>query len=259
MSKELPDPWGSELGPRGIHSYRDLAAATGVGVETVRRLVTGGRTSASTVNTVADALFNGDRNKVWSMYGVGVRDYGDWQLPPEASLLTDKQREAVLALIRVMAPEIGRPQASGDVEEAPVVAWFDSDAPADPEGKSREFVAGLASVVTSRSEQDQPAIHTVGEGATGQFFSAFMRDLHKRLAPKGDLQGSDLAPADEAALDLIDSTPELLEGALPPAELEELRAIAARRHVGRTPGQRARDVMAHSGEESQDTGGVEPS
>lgn len=106
MNNELPDPWGAELGERGIHSYRDLAAATGVGHETTRRLVLGGRTSVGTVNRVADKLFGGDRNKVWRMHGKALEDHGDWTLPDEASLLTDKQREAVKAVILAMAPSV---------------------------------------------------------------------------------------------------------------------------------------------------------
>lgn len=106
MSNELPDPWGAELGERGIHSYRDLAGATGVSAETARRLVVGGRTSVGTVNQVADKLFGGDRNKVWRMHGAAVTDHGDWQLPPEASLLDDRQREAIRAVVLAMAPAV---------------------------------------------------------------------------------------------------------------------------------------------------------
>ncbi len=104
MSKELPEPWGSELGPKGIHSYRDLAAATHVGHETLRRLVTGASTSVETVNKVADAVFDGDRNHVWSLRGADVQDFGDWRLPAEASLLDDDQRAAIVAVVKGMVP-----------------------------------------------------------------------------------------------------------------------------------------------------------
>lgn len=108
MNAELPEPWGAELSERHIHSYRDFAAAVGDGIghETLRRLVTGGKTSPQTVNKVADKLFGGDRNKVWRLYGVAVEDHGDWTLPPEASLLSSTQRDAVLAVVKAMLPDL---------------------------------------------------------------------------------------------------------------------------------------------------------
>lgn len=109
MNGELPEPWASELGPKGIHSYRALGRAADVGHETARRLVLGGRTSVGTVNQVADTLFGGDRDKVWSLHGVNVNDHGDWSLPAEASLLTEKQREAIRAVIQAMTPAIEAP------------------------------------------------------------------------------------------------------------------------------------------------------
>lgn len=106
MSKELPGEWGKRLGPKGIHSYRDLAARVGHGISqgTMHRLVTGKATSADTVNKVADAVFDGDRDLVWRLRGSRRRDYGDWTLPPEASLLTEEQRSAILAVVQAMVP-----------------------------------------------------------------------------------------------------------------------------------------------------------
>ena len=104
MSTELPEPWASALGPKGIHSYRDFGKAAGIAHETARRLCNAGSTSSKTVNAVAETLFGGDSTKVWAMYGAAVQDYGPWELPPEASLLRPDQRSAVLAIVKAMLP-----------------------------------------------------------------------------------------------------------------------------------------------------------
>lgn len=110
MSNELPGEWGRRLSPRGIHSYRQMAdavsAVTGEGISqgTMHRLVVGKATSAETVNTVADALFGGDRDLVWRLRGSSRQDHGDWSLPADASLLNKDQRNAILAVIRAMVP-----------------------------------------------------------------------------------------------------------------------------------------------------------
>ncbi len=104
MSKELPGDWGKLLEPKGIHSYRDLAQAADIPVGTAHRLVTG-KTSAATVNRVADELFDGNRDLVWELRGSTRRDHGDWELPDGSSLLTPAQRSAVRAVIVAMLPE----------------------------------------------------------------------------------------------------------------------------------------------------------
>lgn len=104
MTQELPEPWAAELSSKGMHSFRAVALRIGVSPETVRRLMTGGSTSAGTVEKVADEFFDGNRTKVWELYGVALKDYGPWELPPEASLLNSKQRAAVLAVVNAMLP-----------------------------------------------------------------------------------------------------------------------------------------------------------
>lgn len=114
MSNELPEPWAAALAPKGIHSYRDMAAAVGQTThETMRRLCTGGATSAATVAKVADALFGGEATRVWSMYGVALEDFGPFELPAEARLLNDEQREAVRRVVLAMIPKDKR-QGGGD-------------------------------------------------------------------------------------------------------------------------------------------------
>lgn len=119
MNNELPEPWATELAPKGIHSYRDLGAAAGIAHETARRLCTSGRTSAATVNKVAAALFGGDSTKVWALYGAPLRDHGPWELPEEARLLDEEQRAAVLAVVMAMVPkEVKRGGGDGDVKDS---------------------------------------------------------------------------------------------------------------------------------------------
>jgi hypothetical protein len=101
----LPEPWRSALETKGVRSKRGLATKAGIAPQTAKRLIDGeGRPSAETVAAVADALFAGDRDFVWGLAGLAHADHGDWELPPEASLLDPEQREAVLAVIRAMLP-----------------------------------------------------------------------------------------------------------------------------------------------------------
>lgn len=105
----LPEPWRSALEPKGVTTKRGLATKTGIAPQTAKRLIDGmGRPSVETVAAVADALFNGDRDRVWALAGYQHADRGDWQLPPEASLLNDEQRAAVIAVVRAMLPASAR-------------------------------------------------------------------------------------------------------------------------------------------------------
>lgn len=112
----LPEPWRSALEPKGVRSKRGLATKAGIAPQTAKRLIDGeGRPSPETVTAVADALFAGDRNRVWELAGQSRQDFGDWQLPREASQLNPEQRAAVLAIVRAMLPpESGR--GDGDVD-----------------------------------------------------------------------------------------------------------------------------------------------
>lgn len=136
MNNELPGEWGRLLGPKGLHSYRDVEARTGISKGTVHRLMNGGPTSHPTVNAIADALFDGDRDLVWSLRGEALSDHGDWQLPPESSLLNGDERRAVNQIIRLFAEnkKVGwaiAEQASKDVESAQLRAVA-----TDPSGTS---------------------------------------------------------------------------------------------------------------------------
>lgn len=116
MSRDpLPEPWRSELEIKGISSKRGLATKAGISPQTAKRLIDGeGSPSHATVAAVADALFDGDRERVWRLAGFDRQDHGDWTLPPEASLLDPDQRAAVLAVVRAMLPA---EQRAGDGDD----------------------------------------------------------------------------------------------------------------------------------------------
>jgi hypothetical protein len=111
----LPEPWRSELEIKGIHSKRGLATKAGISPQTAKRLIDGeGSPSHATVAAVADAIFGGNRDRVWELAGFERQDHGDWSLPPEASLLDPEQRAAVLAVVRAMLPP---EQRAGDGDD----------------------------------------------------------------------------------------------------------------------------------------------
>lgn len=117
MSRDpLPEPWRTALESKGISSKRGLATKVGISPQTAKRLIDGeGKPSPETVAAVADELFNGDRTRVWELAGESRQDYGDWQLPAEASQLDPDQRAAVLAVVRAMLPpEVRRGETGGD-------------------------------------------------------------------------------------------------------------------------------------------------
>jgi transcriptional regulator with XRE-family HTH domain len=90
--------------PKGISSGRQLATKSGVSPETIWRMFRGeGVVSHETVVAVADVLFGGDRNRVYELAESARRDHGGtFELPPDASRLTPRQRDAVLAVVRSM-------------------------------------------------------------------------------------------------------------------------------------------------------------
>lgn len=105
MSDELPEPWGSALSGKGIHSYGDLAAAIGGSKSKAHRLVTGGGTSNATIQAVADKFFGGDADRVHELLGSTRKSYGPWTPPDAVHLLTPKQRRALEVVIAAMTPE----------------------------------------------------------------------------------------------------------------------------------------------------------
>lgn len=136
----MPTPWRQPLEVKGITSKRGLAARAGISPATASRLIDGvGTPSVETVAAVADSVFDGDRDRVWALAGFDRRDSGDWTLPPEASLLDQEQRAAVLAVVRAMLPPDQR-TGDGDVDRdatpmtpAQLHQWASADRPTPTE------------------------------------------------------------------------------------------------------------------------------
>lgn len=122
MSNELPEPWGSELSEKGVHSYGDLAAGLGISKGTAHRLVTGA-TSPTTVQKMADKYFAGDADRVYELRKSTLRGYGPWNPPESVMLLSPRQRAAIEAVIAAMVPdeqrEGGGERADGSATNKP--------------------------------------------------------------------------------------------------------------------------------------------
>lgn len=120
MRQEVPEPWASAMVERGFvyanrPSLRALARAAGIpSSETVRALVHGlSSPSIETVDALADALGQ-PRVEVARWVGESRATTRPFTLPPEASLLTTEEQDAVRDLIVA----IGKPRrASNDRAE----------------------------------------------------------------------------------------------------------------------------------------------
>lgn len=113
---ELPEPWRTAAERAGVRqSLRGLAEEAGVGHPTVKRLITGDRTSPKTVMAVAGAL-RVDEGTVRSWANIEPPVGEPWA-PPEASrLLSPRARAALTELILAITDEReGGSSASTDV------------------------------------------------------------------------------------------------------------------------------------------------
>lgn len=108
VRRETPEPWASamidqDLVDRGSPSLSALARASGVSVETVRRMVYGmGESGPTSVEAVAAALHVNVR-KVTEWVGQSRSVASAYVPPVEANLLSARQRKAVDELIRSIA------------------------------------------------------------------------------------------------------------------------------------------------------------
>lgn len=166
MSNELPEPWGSALSPKGVHSYRDLATGLDISTGTAYRLVTG-RTSPRTVQRAADKYFDGDANKVYEMRASTLKGYGPWEPPEAVMLLGPQQRAALEAVIAAMVPEEHRATGGeqGEQRDTPAtkvdppdeggsVTPIKKPPPRTPSGAARQA--------------EKPAARTTGKGTRAQ-------------------------------------------------------------------------------------------
>ncbi|KQP83781.1 hypothetical protein ASF35_02020 [Aeromicrobium sp. Leaf291] len=70
-----------------------------------------GRPDAGSVRKVAAVLSEGDTDVVWKLIGTGHADYGDFPLATiedDLLLLTPKQRQSLIAIVKSMADPEGK-------------------------------------------------------------------------------------------------------------------------------------------------------
>lgn len=98
----MPAEWLPLLEAKGCGSYRALALKAGVAPATVIRLLNSeGAPELATVDAVS-AVLGLSTNDVLELHGTNARDYGPVDWPEEARLLTERQREAIVAVIKSM-------------------------------------------------------------------------------------------------------------------------------------------------------------
>lgn len=143
----------------GLYSFRALADKAELGTTTVTSLVYGRRQSdEQTVQAVADAL----RLKVttirsWASQALGQE--APFELPPEANQLNQRQRQAILTVVRTMLDPAGQVDAttgSGKTENA-IGQVVDLARPALPDLSRVAARRGHSEGKRRRSEQDSDA------------------------------------------------------------------------------------------------------
>lgn len=142
MSKEPSGPWVAPMeqvgatDPRnGRPSWNRLAELADVSTTTVTQMVSGKRsTSPATVKKIAAALrVEPEDVSSWLNLRKPVRT--TWQPPPEADLLTDRQRDAVAELIRAFTSA----EQGGVEEHADSSAANKAPSPADQLGTQDDY------------------------------------------------------------------------------------------------------------------------
>jgi hypothetical protein len=100
---DIPAPWREAMENAGTYSLRDLATKADVGTTTVSALVYGRKDSSErTMQAVADTLrLEVTTIREWAAVARG--EAHPFVLPAEANRLTQKDREAVLAVVRQLA------------------------------------------------------------------------------------------------------------------------------------------------------------
>lgn len=119
---DIPQPWRTAMENAGFYSLRDLATKADLGTSTASALIYGRKASSErTMQVVADSLrLPVTTIREWASVARGERE--PFVLPAEANRLTQKDREAVLAVVRQLAaahaqnepepPDPGQPDLS---------------------------------------------------------------------------------------------------------------------------------------------------
>jgi transcriptional regulator with XRE-family HTH domain len=117
MTSELPEPWRTQAAKLNLElSYRGLARATGLGVETVRQAIIGKnrKPSPATVRKLAEVL-RMTPAELDAFFGHGGSNLEPYEAPAASARLTPKQRKALDSLILAMVEpeERQRPHSTG--------------------------------------------------------------------------------------------------------------------------------------------------
>jgi transcriptional regulator with XRE-family HTH domain len=110
MTSELPEPWRTQAAKLNLElSYRGLARATGLGVETVRQAIIGKnrKPSPATVRKLAEVL-RMTPAELDAFFGHGGSNLEPYEAPAASARLTPKQRKALDNLILAMVEPIER-------------------------------------------------------------------------------------------------------------------------------------------------------
>lgn len=99
MRRETPLQWVPVLEAAGFHSARRFGEELGVAPQTALRLLHGEPTSRDTIEAAA-TLLGVSVEKIRELRG--ERALPPFRLPPEADHLTQRQRVAVVAVVRAM-------------------------------------------------------------------------------------------------------------------------------------------------------------
>ena len=103
---EIPEPWRTAAEQAGVRqTLRGIADEAKLSHVTVRRLITQGRTSATTVRAVAKALRVSEAT-IFEWSG-RESELGPWVPPMEAHKLSPRAREALTELILAITQEGG--------------------------------------------------------------------------------------------------------------------------------------------------------
>ncbi|MEW6879632.1 hypothetical protein [Trueperella pyogenes] len=103
MSTRIPDHWQKAMESTGLTSYRKLAEAADLSVETVRAAILGQRRSVApaTITGLSKALRLPEET-ISEYLGMGRQSITPYTPPQEAAMLTRRERDHVDELIRLL-------------------------------------------------------------------------------------------------------------------------------------------------------------
>ncbi|MDF2419482.1 hypothetical protein [Trueperella pyogenes] len=115
MSTRIPDHWQKAMESTGLTSYRKLAEAADLSVETVRAAILGQRRSVApaTITGLSKALRLPEET-ISEYLGMGRQSITPYTPPQEAAMLTRRERDHVDELIRLLVASRSKPFVLGE-------------------------------------------------------------------------------------------------------------------------------------------------